>query len=105
VGSKSRIVPPCNSTADNAVLVTGKKYSKTGIRQGFAKYMVKNPCVSERSYKLAVRIFEYFLPGTSIFPPYPILRLRSEMGTPFICFYYHMKILIKEKKKWAVRTW
>jgi len=27
--------------------------------------MVKNPCVSERPYKLAVRIFEYFLPGTS----------------------------------------
>jgi len=47
------------------ILVTGKKYSKTGIRQGFAKYMVKNPCVSERPYKLAVRIFEYFLPGTS----------------------------------------
>jgi len=50
------------------VLVTGKKYSKTGIRQGFAKYMVKNPCVSERPYKLAVRIFEYFLPGTSMIP-------------------------------------
>jgi len=50
-------------------LLQGKKYSKTGIRQGLAKYryMVRNPCVSERPYKLAIRIFGYFLPGTSRF--------------------------------------
>jgi len=61
-------LPPLDFTRyqrGDKVLVTGKKYSKTGIRQGFAKYMVKNPCVSERPYKLVVRIFEYFLPGTS----------------------------------------
>jgi len=39
---------------------------KQGQGRDPRKYMVRNQFVSERPYKLAVRIFEYFLPGTSI---------------------------------------